>query len=84
MNKAQKCSECGGLAVLYTYPHQYAGIWECQNPDCGASDSHTCQSFETDTVSQSYWSPDLEDTIDVEVPVQVCTECGVAEESSHA
>lgn len=51
MNKATKCLECGSLAILYCHPNQYAGIWECQNPECGASDTHEhSDHYEVETV----------------------------------
>lgn len=34
-----KCPECGSKTILYCEPAKYAGIWECQNPKCGVSDS---------------------------------------------
>jgi len=33
------CTACGSPAHLYT-SGRYTGIWECQNPTCGASDVH--------------------------------------------
>ncbi|MCL4357703.1 hypothetical protein M1512_02310 [Patescibacteria group bacterium] len=43
------CSECGSRTYLYHWPHEFAGIWECTNSDCGVSDSclHNDRHIET-------------------------------------
>jgi hypothetical protein len=47
MNKAIKCPNCGGLATLYCWPHELAGIWQCDS--CETSDS--CEHKETEEKS---------------------------------
>lgn len=34
------CLECGSPTELYIAPSQFAGLWQCLNPDCAASDEH--------------------------------------------
>jgi hypothetical protein len=76
------CPEHPGqhTATLYQFGHRYAGIWEC--PVTGDTDSHDCQEFKTETAINTYWSQELEDTIDAEVAVEVCVGCGVAQEQN--
>lgn len=72
------CPECGGATLLYLCPHRFAGIWECQNPACGVSDS--CEHERTDTETVTYYQPsqeqiDLGTDHDEEREITVCLDC---------
>lgn len=76
MNTAIKCPDCGQLAILYRYPHQYAGIWECQNEACGASDTHDhTPHLEIETIEVDDSHPDRSDGYTYQA--YVCTLDGV-------
>ena len=56
------CPECHCAVILWQYPHKDAGIWECQNPLCGASDA--CEHENQDS-----------ETLDDGSHIAVCTKC---------
>lgn len=75
-----KCPECGSATLLYCKPHEHAGIWECQNPACGASDS--CDHEDTETKQDWVYYPtpqqiDQGTDHDELVTWQECLDCGV-------
>lgn len=82
MNKALKCTECGHLAVLYTYPHQYAGIWECQNEACGASDTHGHDDIQIVDVEQDTMRNGEHDTYTTQI--YECQTCGIQTDGDPA
>lgn len=69
------CPDCGGTALLDVYPSKTAGVWECQNPECGVSD--TCE--HPDTVHEIIEADTMRngehDTYNTEV--EICQDCGV-------
>lgn len=68
------CSECGGRARLFLYPGKYAGIWECTNLYCGASDSCEHDDRRIETTQVDYWpTPDIDHSYEIEV--YVCNNC---------
>ena len=82
MNRAVKCSECGGFAVLFCYPSQYAGIWECDNPECGASDTHEHDDVQSVTVECDTMRNGEHDTYETEI--YECQTCGIQVEGDPA
>lgn len=69
------CPECGASAtILYCHPHKFAGIWECINPECGASDTHEHENIEIETTEDWPTSPNDEPR---EYDIYVCADCGV-------
>lgn len=59
-------------AVLYTFGHQYAGIWEC--PVTGASDSCKHESTHVETTQVDYFpTPDIDASYEVEF--YQCDDC---------
>lgn len=45
--KVIECPECACSMKLYVFPSMWAGIQECENPDCAVYD--TCQHVGTHT-----------------------------------
>lgn len=78
-----KCPECGAKTILFVHPHEFAGVWECQNPKCGASDSCDHEKTHTESVQVDYWpTPDIDQSYDVDVAV--CDDCELTlEEVEH-
>lgn len=71
------CPECGATAtIMNCYGDEYAGIWECINPECGASDN--CEHDHRDTVTV-----ELPGTI-AETEVYVCDDCDCTIDGSPA
>lgn len=73
MRKALHCTECGGLAALHQYPHKFAGIWECENAQCGASGSCEHESTHVESVTTDYMRNGEHDQYETEV--YVCDAC---------
>jgi len=73
------CPECGSETILYKAPHQYAGMGECQNTDCGASDSHECVDFNTEVVECDTTTNGEHDTY--KTTVNICVTCGVEQDN---
>ena len=71
------CYNCGNKVIVYQYPSQYAGIWECTN--CGFSDScdheHGTHREEVENRPTSPYD------IDSAYLINVCDECGLCVES---
>lgn len=76
MNHAVKCTECGGLALLHTRG-EFAGIWECENPDCGATDAHDHTDEDTRSYEVESWPTSPEDK-GYTSTMQVYAVCGAA------
>jgi hypothetical protein len=73
------CTLCGSEAVLYKFPHQYAGLWECLNAECAASDTHEHDEIIEETVPAEYLhqSDNGIESDEYEVTINVCATCGV-------
>lgn len=72
------CTECGHRARMYMYPGKYAGIWECTNPECGASDSCDHEDRRIESTQVDYWpTPDIDRSYDVDVYVCNTCECTI-------
>lgn len=70
------CPECGATAtILNTWGGQYAGIWECINPECGVSDS--CEHEATHIETTEDWPTGPEDNPQ-EYEIYVCDDCECA------
>jgi hypothetical protein len=69
------CSECSGPTELYCYPHQYAGLWECLDPECGTSDTHEHDDIIAEVVEVDYMRQGEHDTYNT--TVDVCATCGI-------
>lgn len=68
-------------AVLYTFGHQYAGIWECTVT--AASDTCTHESTHIESRQVDYFpTPDIDSSYDVDV--YVCDECQCDTDGSPA
>lgn len=72
--KEMICPECGSRALLNLFPNYFAGIWNCTNIDCAASDicDHEHKHIETAQVD-FYPTPDIDQSYEVEV--YVCDDC---------
>lgn len=72
--KQIECPEHGNVhtATLYVYPHQHAGIWECEVE--GISDSHEHENVYMDSVTQDHMG--FQGHYQTEHPVWVCEDCG--------
>lgn len=70
------CPDCASAAKLYIYGSIWAGIWECENPECGASDSCEHASYhaeDTETMYfDSYGFPASRSS-----EISICDECEV-------
>jgi len=75
MNHGVKCTECGSLAILYT-KGEFAGLWECQNDDCGATDEHDHTGEDTRTYTTEGW-PTSPDEVPSTETVEYYAVCGV-------
>ena len=63
-------------AVLYTFGHQYAGIWEC--PVTGSSDSCEHEATHIETTQVDFFpTPDVDASYDVEFYQCDACECEV-------
>lgn len=69
------CIACGSKALLYQWPHKYAGIWECTNKDCGVSDSCSHEERHIETTEDWPTSP-LDNPR--EYQIYVCNLCDCA------
>lgn len=68
-----KCPECGSATMLYCYPHQHAGLWECEN--CGASDTHEHEEIIAETIEVDTMRNGEHDTY--LTTIHVCDTCGI-------
>jgi len=58
-------------ATLYTFGHQYAGIWEC--PITGASDSHEHEHTHVESVTEDHLGE--QGHYQTESSIYVCDDC---------
>lgn len=72
--KAYECEECGSHAVLYTNGI-WQGIWECQNPDCGASGNCAHKHTHQEEAEYPRYSVDVDPE---ETTVSVCDDCNLS------
>lgn len=61
--KAVTCQVCGHAATMYIFPHHFAGIWECDNGNCGASDN--CEHANTTIIDAADYGT-----------IEICNFCG--------
>lgn len=69
------CPECGSAAKLYVEPSMWAGIWECENEDCGASDSCEHADYTTESIEVDVMGADGERD-GAPAIINVCDDCG--------
>jgi|GEM_PF-4417619 len=74
--KAIHCPECGSLAELNQHPHKDAGIWECTNEECGATDTCPHENLHIEKISTDYMRNGEIDQRDSEI--YVCDDCNCA------
>lgn len=73
------CPLCGSPTLLNLWPDKYAGIWECTNDKCGASDSCEHASTHSETVTDYRPSQEQIDRgtdHDETFEVEICDDCG--------
>jgi hypothetical protein len=70
------CTVCGHRAILYKYPSDNAGIWECTNSECGASDACEHEDRRIETTQVDFW-PTSDIDHSYERSVYVCNACEV-------
>lgn len=61
-------------AILYKYPHKYAGVWDC--PYCETTDSCDHPDFDNIDLEDTYWTTSDNDR-SYNRTIKVCTDCGV-------
>lgn len=70
------CPECSHKTITWKQGSQWAGIWECLNEACGASDACEHPSWLTESVQVDLWlTPDIDRSYEREI--YVCEVCRV-------
>lgn len=76
------CPLCGSPTLLHVWPDKLAGIWECTNDQCGASDA--CEHVSTHTESFTVDTMTNGEHDQYEVLGYVCDDCGEQTEGDPA